>query len=61
MINTYQLIPEEDKGIGWIKRTAFEIIQEAQTAFVKDLENLKSYGMSITVILMLKYMIILQR
>lgn len=41
MINTYQLIPEEDKGIGWIKRTAFEIIQEAQTAFVKDLENLK--------------------
>jgi len=37
----FQLIPEEDKGLGWIKKTAFEIIREAESTFYDELTEIQ--------------------
>lgn len=37
----FQLIPEEEKGFGWIKETAFEIIREAEATFFDELNDIQ--------------------
>ena len=40
-MNEFQLIPEKDKGLGWIKTTAFHIVEEAQSSFRTEMIELQ--------------------